>query len=385
MAHSPFSVFKRTSVDKRTGKKSAKYYARFFDDDGSIVRSRVLKATTATKAALEAKGYADAGAGASGDPLVCELVMAAWLEGSAFLRRRKCSPVYVRTNATVFARHYAAGLESVRISRLTPARVEKVMNKLLEAGIGTRTVNYGRQALTVVVADYARANRIPNPLQYLWKPVDEPRERGVLSPEEIGRIIVLEPAQESPRVRLAVLLGALCGLRLGEVRGLQFDDIDAGDKLVRIRHNYIDEEGLKSPKCGSARTVPAPDAILEAVALARAVAPDGSAFVVAGDVPGQPMTKRTIELGFRRVLKAIGISDAERKTRNLVFHGLRHSFVSLSRMAGVSDFLVQKLAGHKSSAMMDRYSHATENIIDFADARTRMAGAIDAARVKAGA
>jgi len=381
MAHAPFSVFARVSTDK-AGKKTTKYHARFYDDDGQLVRSRVLKAGSPTKAALEAKRLTDAGAGSS-DPLVVDLVTDAWTAGSAFLKRRACSKAYVETNASVFRRHYAPGLAGVHLSRLTPARVETIMNKLLEAGTGSRTVLFGRQALTVVVGDYARSHRMPNPLEYLWKPEDTPKERGILSPAEIGHIIALEPSQESPRIRLALLLGALCGLRLGEVRGLLFDDVDEDAKLIRVSHNFIDGEGLKKPKCGSARTVPAPDAILEAIRLAEAVAPAGSPFVVAGDVPGEPMAKKSIERGFSHALKAIGITEAERKTRNLCFHGLRHSFVSLSRMAGVSDFLVQKLAGHKSSSMMDHYSHGSENIIDFTDARVRMARAIDAARPEA--
>ncbi len=325
----------------------------------------------------------DAGVGTGADPLVVDLVLEAWTPGSPFLRKRACSPSYVQTNNEVFQRHFAAGLVGVRFSRLNPARVEKLMTALLDAGVGPWTVNYGRQTLTVVVADHARAYRVPNPLQYLWKVPEDPRERGVLSPEEIGRTIALTPDLVSTRVRLAVLLGALCGLRLGEVRGLQRDDVDIEQKLIRVRHNYVDGEGMKAPKAGSTRTVPAPDVVLEAIKLMAELVPD-SPYAVAGRTPTRPTSLKTIENGFVGILAQIGINEAERKERNLVFHGLRHSFVSLSRMAGVSDFLVQKLAGHKSSAMMDRYSHAPENIVDFADARSRMALAIESACVKAG-
>jgi integrase len=366
------------------GRPSFRFYARFFDDSGKVVKTRALKATTATKAALEAKVLLDTGAAAGADPLVVDLVQEAWTPGSNFLRKRKksCSPAYVRTSQRTFNLHYAPWLAGVRFSRLTPAIVEKAMTGLLDAGIGPRTVNYGRQALTVVVADHARSYRIPNPLQYLWKPEENPRERGILSTEELSRIVSMNPLQHTPRDRLAVLLGALCGMRLGEVRGLQLDDVDFDRKTIRVQHNYIDGEGMKKPKAGSTRTVPAPDVVLEAIRLAASVAPAGSTYAVAGDRPGRPTLDRTISNGFIRILKAIGIDDDERTRRNLVFHGLRHTFVSMSRMAGVPDFMVQRLAGHKSSAMMDRYSHASENVVDFADARERMANTIEAARVK---
>jgi len=54
-------------------------------------------------------------------------------------------------------------------------------------------------------------------------------------------------------------------MRMGEVRGLRWEDV--GDGLVRIRNNWIDGEGSKAPKCkGGAirqnpRTVPLPSSI----------------------------------------------------------------------------------------------------------------------------
>jgi integrase len=72
------------------------------------------------------------------------------------------------------------------------------------------------------------------------------------------------------------------------------------------------------------------------------------------------------------MLKRIGVDETMQTERNIVFHGLRHSFVSLSRAAGVPDFLVQRLAGHKTAKMMENYSHS-ENVIDFSKAAEGMA------------
>ena len=71
------------------------------------------------------------------------------------------------------------------------------------------------------------------------------------------------------------------------------------------------------------------------------------------------------------MLKNAGISPEEQKRRNLTLHGMRHTFVTMARMAGLPDITVQALAGHKSAEMMNRYSHAAQ-VIDFEDARSRM-------------
>jgi len=57
--------------------------------------------------------------------------------------------------------------------------------------------------------------------------------------------------------------------------------------------------------------------------------------------------------------------------RNLTLHGLRHTFVTLGRLSGIPDLVIQALAGHKSSAMMEHYSHASQ-VIDFDEARKKL-------------
>ena len=71
MARAPFSVFKRNSRDRVTGKPVLRYVARFFDEDGNVLKTKTLEATSETKATLEAKGLLDTGEGAvQADPLV---------------------------------------------------------------------------------------------------------------------------------------------------------------------------------------------------------------------------------------------------------------------------------------------------------------------------
>jgi integrase len=65
----------------------------------------------------------------------------------------------------------------------------------------------------------------------------------------------------------------------------------------------------------------------------------------------------------------------EQTRLNLTFHGLRHTFITLGRLAGITDLEIQALAGHKSSRMMERYSHASQ-VLDFTAAREKLEKAI---------
>jgi integrase len=264
----------------------------------------------------------------------------------------------------------AAGyLKGKRLLDLTPAFLEDTILKLNEAGKGARTINVTLQAIKVPFAYFCRMNRLSNPLTVVDRLHEDTKERGILTLDEIQKIIVTE---ESPRIKAAVLLGCLCGLRFGECRGLQWEDVDDEKMIVHIRHNYVtDSEGLKGPKWGSVRIVPLPSPVLDALKDCGALS-NGSPFVLYNAArKDRPIERNSVLRGFSRLLEKIGIDHAEKKSRNLCFHGLRHTFVSLTRSNGIPDFIVQQMAGHTTMRMTEKYSHS-EGIIDFKVAREMM-------------
>ena len=69
----------------------------------------------------------------------------------------------------------------------------------------------------------------------------------------------------------------------------------------------------------------------------------------------------------KSALANIGIKRPTQKARGLVFHGLRHWFVSQLR-GTLPDHVVQALAGHKNAKVTEDYSH----VVDFETARKRV-------------
>ncbi len=387
MARAPFSVFKRTSTDSQ-GKKSTSFSARFFDPDGKVVRTKALKATSATKAHTEAKALLEAGEAKKPDnPLVLDFLRDFWKADSPYaqmkaLRGKPLSARYILTSETAIRVHWTPYLEGVRLRALTIDLVEAAILDLSNKGKSPRIINVGLQAIRVPMADYSRRNRQPDPLTYCRPLSETPKERGILTIDEISKIVGM--ADENPRARCAVLLGALCGLRMGECFGLEPGDIDGN--IIHIVHNWVDDkEGIKAPKCGSKRDVPMPAVVKEAIELCLSIAPEDSRFVLWNEKdPTRPCDKNMIERGFTLMLLALNITPEERKTRNLCFHGLRHAYVSMSRASGLPDFVTMRLAGHKSAAMLERYSHA-EGSFDFNQVRAGMDATMNAARLRGGA
>lgn len=156
--------------------------------------------------------------------------------------------------------------------------------------------------------------------------------------------------------RVALVLGAGLGLRLGEAAGLTVDRIDFLRRTVRVDRQWQQPTGAQpgafaSPKTeASARTIPASDEVLGAIASHLAPRVDKTSFVVQFD--GRPLSAPKWEYEMRKARKAAGVSD------DITFHSLRHFYASALIGAGCSVKAVQSALGHASAKMtLDVYGH----------------------------
>lgn len=137
-----------------------------------------------------------------------------------------------------------------------------------------------------------------------------------------------------------------CGLRISELCGLTYADLDRGEQLVRIRG-----KGKKE------RQVPIGGPALEAIQrywamLDQAPSGDQPVFRIHADQPG-PMNPRVIQLRLKRYLALAGL-DPE-----LTPHKLRHSYATHMLDAGADLRSVQELLGHQHLSTTQVYTHLT--------------------------
>jgi integrase len=174
-------------------------------------------------------------------------------------------------------------------------------------------------------------------------------------------------------------LALATGLRLGELRALQWRHINRSKRLLRVEQAYS-RDVLKRPKSDAGmRTVPIfPGALsaLDALA-ARAVergtyAPDELIFQSHNGSPLHPSnTNRRI---WQPALRSAGLAKADGKPLYR-FHDLRHTCISRLVAAGADIKLVQAIAGHSNPLItLKRYSHLLDDRLGTA-ARTYDPGA----------
>jgi len=311
---------------------------------------------------------------------------------------------YIEMNHEDIRRHVQPypGFEGITVGGLNKAILKKYLiwlaGRRKQTKMKNGTVKIGEpisghransilQAIRVAVRWAVDNDEIPtDPFRKLGDVTEFLKEKGVLTLEERNNLINL-PIKDY-RNRLILLLGCLCGMRRGEMRGLQWGDIEGG--LIHIRHNFIDKEGLKNPKYDSIRKVPIPAAVQELlnIALEKAkekdlkkdkeidkekdLATSPTAFILASpERKGLPLNNNFFREGVKEELTALGINEAQQKERFITCHSLRHTFITLAQITGIPDVVISALAGHKSLKTTGKYSHVPQ-VLDFNEARKKI-------------
>jgi len=396
----PFILYQKAAG----GKGGKVWYAAFWSaEEGRYIKRTSTHTVDRGGAARAAEEIIRRGIVPSAeDPPVAQYLAAFWSPDSFYarakaLRHRELSPRYIELCASAVRLYIATwpAFKRLRVSELTPGAADKWMLHLQGQGKSARTTNIALQALRVAVRRWAKSRRLPDPLEGFQKAAEDRQSRGSLSLAEIKALLDcregIDPRARAgvpeiavshllrridARARAGVLLATLAGLRLGECRGLTWQDVDEEKGIISIRQSIpVGEKIPRKPKWGSAGEVPAAAPLMEELAELAEACPWGKVgYVLYADIQGKPIGSDTLTNGFRRMLVAIGISAEEQKRRRLSFHSTRHAFVSLARLAGLADFLVQRYARHKTPMMMEQYSHA--NILDIEEARRKLGNAV---------
>jgi integrase len=163
-----------------------------------------------------------------------------------------------------------------------------------------------------------------NPIRAVRASAKRLTEPDVLTAEEVHLLL----QELSEPCRTMVLLAALTGLRISEIIGLQWDDLDLDGGVIHIRRGVVNQEQSELKTVGSRRPLPIPPVVVEALKLwkdqARFTGPTDWVFASAqreGKQPYWPGTllSRHIQPAARRA----GI------TKRLGWHTFRRSFATL--------------------------------------------------------
>ena len=240
-----------------------------------------------------------------------------------------------------------------RDKQLTPRTIKNtvgVLHKALDTAVQARMISF-------------------NPASNLDLPRIEKAQPKVMQRDE--QSVFLDAIEKSP-YRAIFFIGLYTGMRISEVLGLQWKNINFKTGEVRIDRQLSRKKGddiqreLKSTKTHNARTIIIPPFVrdvlkatdLQQKSLRLKAGPawqntDGLVFT-RGD--GSPVPHNSVSKAFKRIATQIGRPD-------LSFHSLRHTFITDELASGTDVKTVAELAGHTDARMtLNIYAAATDEM-----------------------
>lgn len=269
--------------------------------------------------------------------------------------------------------HVAPDLGSIRLSKLTALHLSGFYREKLNAGLSAGNVAQMHSLIKRALRQAVRWHLLAkNPAE----DVDPPRkikgeEIRYLTPSEVAALF---EAVRGERLEALFVVAVLSGLRVGELLGLCWEDVDLDKGSVRVRRQLVrPRSGLRfgTPKReASRRSVSIRRTAVDALRRHRARQLEerlaaGSAWrgwperEPADLVFTRPGGGAIDPSAVTRVLLLPALKRAGLMERRIRFHDFRHTFATLMLVeVGERVSVVSKMMGHaKTSETLDTYGH----------------------------
>jgi integrase/recombinase XerC len=251
------------------------------------------------------------------------------------------------------ARSYLADLEQLfdflgdrPLAEVDHRVLRGFIGHLLAQNISKTSINRKLSAIRTFFRYLNRQGIVPaNPARLVATPKREKRLPAVLTMDQAA--ILMESPRESSDsreqdLRDRAILETLysTGIRASELVGMNRDDIDISDRLVRIRG-----KGRKE------RVVPIGPKALDALGVYLQSKKKQHDLCVFTGPTGNRLTPRTVQRILEKYRKKLGFPQKASP------HTLRHSFATHMLESGADLRAIQELLGHASLSTTQRYTH----------------------------
>ena len=251
-------------------------------------------------------------------------------------------------------------LGDIKLCDIRPIHIQNYVDDLLDL-LTPQTIKVHLNILNLALKRAYRLKLIKeNVVQFVEVPKNKKYKNEIYNAEDMKKL--LEKSRETS-LELPIILASGLGLRISEILGLTWNNIDFNDFTITIDKITVRDKGqviLKEPKTESSiRTISAPK---EIILMLKQLKKDRLAAKLRGEKSHRelifydknlnPIAQDALSKKFRYFLQ-------ENNLKHIRFHDLRHSHVTMLIDAKVSIKVISERVGHSNvNTTLNIYSHA---------------------------
>ena len=255
-------------------------------------------------------------------------------------------------------------LGDIKLSDIRPIHVQNYVDDL----VGILTPQTIRIHLNILNLAFKRAYRLKlikeNVVQFVEVPKNKKFKNEIYNAEDMR--ILLEKCHKTP-LELPIIIASGLGLRISEIMGLTWNNIDFNDFTITVEKINVRDEGkviIKEPKTeSSVRTISAPKEIILMLKqlkkerlTAKLKGEKQHRELIFYDKNLEPIAPDVISKKFKYFLEVNNL-------KHIRFHDLRHSHVTMLIDAKVPLKVISERVGHSSvNTTLNIYSHALKEM-----------------------
>lgn len=253
-------------------------------------------------------------------------------------------------------KHILPQFGDMRYDNLTVQTLHNFIEKKLKTGLSTKYVSDIIIVFKSMAKYISRVYGFRNPIADVVLPKTQKKEMNLFSDIEQKELCEYL-LKSTDNTSIGVLLSLYTGLRIGEVCGLKWSDIDFEKSILTVRRTVqrirTGMHGTKlivdNPKSRSSqRAIPIPAFIMD---ILRKFRKCGEAYILSGSE--KIIEPRTMQRKFKSILK-----KAELPSIN--YHSLRHMFATNCIQLGFDVKTLSEILGHASvETTLNRYVHSS--------------------------
>ncbi len=171
-----------------------------------------------------------------------------------------------------------------KLSDVRPGDVQDFADRLLAEGLDASTIHNALMPLRAIFRRHlARGDVGLNPVSGVELPAVRGKRDRIITPAEAASLIAAAPSED----RALWAAAFYSGLRVGELRALDWSHLDLAAGLIHVERSWDDREGFIDPKSRAGRRkVPIPAALRDHLTEHRMNGGEG--FVFGGERPFNP-------------------------------------------------------------------------------------------------